>query len=169
MNNIKKINFWRVVLSAIPIGLVSLIFGINYYITTPSTIEEFVVSDGIPKKFGTVTINSSGSTFFVYFIQLGEARYNTIYGKERDLLISKFPHYGNETIQIWHKKGEFGIRQLVAGENVLIEYHPPYWIAYVFFGFGLILLVSSGFYLVRHPEDLFGGDKEKFKKFWKDW
>ncbi|MFA8435133.1 MAG: hypothetical protein ACEPOZ_11505 [Marinifilaceae bacterium] len=169
MSKIKMINYWRAVFTAVPLGIASLVIGINKFVSIPATIDDLVVVKGIPKSFGTTTIKSSHNTFNVYYIQIGPSKYRTIYGKERDLLVTVFPTYKNEEVKIWHNKGEYRIRKLAVGEKVLIEYHPPYWIAHVFFCFGLVLLISSIVHIIKHPEDMVGGDKEKFKKFWDDW
>lgn len=165
MGLIKKYSYLRTLFVGIPFGIASLVVGINQFKNTPSSTSELENIKSKVQSFGIKSIydKNAETNFQVFYIKLDNYdEFYTAIGKQKTLLKNTLPRRlkGNKEVTVWHKKQSRYIEQLSVGDELLIKYSSPYWVAHFFTWLGVITLVSGGIYLIRHPEDLAAGNKK---------
>ncbi|MRT94144.1 hypothetical protein [Ancylomarina sp. 16SWW S1-10-2] len=180
MSFIKKYSYLRALFVGVPFGISCIIGGIRVYNET-AEFEDLIMEEGIIYNIESKIIEEGERIYdFVELTLADGSKYSS--GEYKNDILSFFAEkpyknkiikynneilsfpikelYKNKTIKIWHEERQDNIRQLSVGEEVLIEYSAPYWMAYFFFLLGVITLVSALIYVIKHPED-YTGEKKK--------
>jgi hypothetical protein len=160
-----RTSYIRAIFRTLPFGLAALYFGITGLITS---------EESLPKYSGRVQDVYMGQVFdevidkYTKTLQLkienGEKFKTTI---TEYINIIKNNIAVGDTIVVWTGKDNNEIYKLVCNNNLLIPYDPTTWVDIFFLVIGIIYSVLAIGYLITTPEDLWGGDKEKMRAWFK--
>ena len=74
-------------------------------------------------------------------------------------MIENHPYSVGDSIMVWTKPNNVYIKQLTANKKMVMNYQPPYWMAWFFTLAGIVFTVMSLFYLIKYSSDYFGEKK----------
>lgn len=161
---INKYRYLQAILIGLPIGLISLYFGVKNIVDIKQDIEDYPYTSGNVDSIYVEFLYISKSAEYpreVLCLKVNENVYYLTYGKHR-LLINKYLAVG-DTICLWFQEKSTGnkkIKGIKKDEKDIIKYEPGgYWVGIVFIIWGLFWVIVSGLYIFKHPEDLLGGEE----------
>lgn len=162
---INKYRYLQAIFIGLPMGFISLYFGVKNIVDIKQDIGDYPYTSGIVDSIYVDFLNISKSAEYpseALCIKVKESAYYLTYGKHR-LLINRYLAAG-DTISLWYQEKDTGnkkIKGIKKGEKDIIKYEPGgYWVGIVFILWGLFWTIISGLYIVKHPEDLTGGKKD---------
>ncbi|ALO13814.1 hypothetical protein L21SP5_00132 [Salinivirga cyanobacteriivorans] len=165
MKYIKKYSYLHTAFIGIPTGLAFLIGGIVYFYKAPMDVNDLKKIEGVIISAGLKTYYENNQKYSHFLVELDKyGVYKSVYGKHIEKLVN-IPRdsFFNKDVDLWVSHNDDIIRQLQFDNQNIIKFTPRYWIGHVFLWFGLITLISSIIYVIKHPEDLTGKKKEKPK------
>jgi len=164
MGYIKKYSYLRALFIGVPFGISCFIGGIMLFIEIPEDVSKLNMYKGEIISYGMKDIydKEAREDFNVFYVDVQDKEFYTELGRNIDILKRDLPilFKRSKNIIVWCEEDSFYIEQLQIGENLLIEYTPPYWMAHFFLWLGVITLASALIYVIKHPEDLTGKKKK---------
>ncbi len=156
-----KAIFW-----GLPMGILSLYYGGKALTDIKQDVNDYSYTHGVVDSIYDarikISINSKRLSNTV-MVQLNDSNFYVMSANDISAVINSLNTM--DTISVWYQVRETGNKKIKAiqrGEESIIKYEPGgYWVGILFMLWGLFWLVISVLYVVKHPEDLFGGKKEK--------
>jgi hypothetical protein len=160
-----RTSYLRALLILLPFGLIGLYFGITGLIEKESDLVKYegVISRA---KVDNMYDNLVEKYSKAYQIELKgvEPIFRTYITKHIEVLEPSV-NIGDK-VTLWTRKNSHEIIKLEFNDKLLIPFNPTTWMDILILIIGIIFSTLSVAYLIKHPEDLWGGDKEKMKKWW---
>jgi len=168
-STLQKSRYLRALFSTLPFGVLALVFSFKSFINTPKVNDlNYVKSMVIDYKLDKFRFENLGNTTeAVYFSveKYDKTLFTYIGSYKRRLLLIEPKH---KVIEFWFaKNGE--ILQAKLNGSFVFEYQRIGYLMLGFALFGAFCVVVSLIYLIKSPEELYGGNKEKAKGFWDPW
>lgn len=162
-----RTSYLRAIFGILPFGIGAVVFGLADIKNTPT--EDVLISrTGVVVHMGEKRIVSdiSKSRMDALVITLEEKDFYAGVKRHQEVLLENINK--GDTVIFWHRPEGRQIVKASKSDTLLIPYKRVgnWMIGLVVFGF--VCIISSVLYIVTTPEDLWGGDKEKMRKFFKD-
>ena len=149
------------ILSALPIGIFLMFFGIKGVSITESKLH---------KSTGYVKVMSTKGISLVIKLNNSTINFNTAIPEHVELIKENIRIGDKITIYRINGKHELNyIEKLVKDGEVLIEFKKALLVPLISLFLGLIILIAAIVYLIQNPSDFFGGDKNKMEDFVDPW
>lgn len=163
MSIFRKSGYLRVLFVGLPFGIGALIVGIPMFNEIPETPNDLEVHKGLLSSFGDTTYYSQAVDLerSLFYVKFDDKAYYTDSRKEREI-VENYNYSIGDTIKVWTKPNGVYIKQLTANNQMVLNYQPPYWMAWFFTLAGAILIAMSLFYLIKYSSDYFGEKKTDF-------
>ncbi|MGM0582971.1 MAG: hypothetical protein ACQETL_20005 [Bacteroidota bacterium] len=160
MSIFKKTGYLRVLFVGLPFGIGALIVGIPMFKEIPKIPNDLEFHKGVLSSFGDTTYYDKeiDLEFETFYIRLNSNTYFTDRRKEREVIESHNYSVG-DTVTVWTEPDDVYIKQLVANNQMVMNYQPPYWMAWFFTLAGIVFTTMSLFYLIKYSSDYFGSQK----------
>lgn len=160
-----RTSYLRALLILLPFGLTGLYFGITGLLEKESDLHHFegIVSETRLRPMYNDNIEKYMEAYQIE-IEGIEPIFHTFIAKH----IETLNHALNvgDTISIWTREKNYRIVKLKREEELLLTFNPTTWMDILILIIGIVFTTLSVAYLIKHPEDLWGGDKEKMKRWW---
>ncbi len=162
MNIFKKTGYLRVLFVGLPFGIGALIVGIPMFNKIPERPNDLEVHNGVLSLFGDTIYYSEAVDLEreVYFIKVDNKVFYTDRRKEREV-IESYSYTVGDSVTIWTEPDGVYIKQLIVNNQMVMNYQPPYWMAWFFTLAGIVFAAMSLFYLIKYSSDYFGEKKNK--------
>jgi hypothetical protein len=158
MSIFKKTGYLRALFVGLPFGVVSLFGGIVQFNNIPESVENLELQTGNIIDYGMTEYYDKGVDVHrdVYFFEIDSlGEFYSDLNDHTELLKSIEKEWINSYAEIWIKENNPYIKQLRIDNNLIIEYKPPYWMAWTFTLIGILFTTMSIFYLIRYSSDYF--------------
>ncbi len=160
MSIFKKTGYLRVLFVGLSFGIGALIVGIPMFNKIPETPNDLEVHKGILSSFGDTTYYDNGIDleFETFYVKINDKAFYTEKRSVR-VIIEIYNYSIGDTIIVWTERDDLYIKQLTANNQMVMNYQPPYWMAWFFTLAGVIFTAMSLFYLIKYSSDYFGEKK----------
>lgn len=143
-------------------GIILVFFGIKWQMETPKVqelnkitgiVENAEIKNEVSKNSGENTVRSR-----LYFKNVEKG---FLFNKPKDYYLFKSNVEYSDTVSVWLSAQTKVIVQISKGESIILKYKRFHFSLFIVVLFGVIMVVVSGFYIVKHPEDLTGKKKKE--------
>lgn len=172
MSIFNRTRYLRTLFIILPFGLLAMFYGIKAQFDLPKE-EELIKKSGIVLRTGVKKEYSDIYETVVNTEQLFLENHSNYYNfnRKKDYELFKKSFNKGEKVTIWlNPKSELKtIRQFSKNGKVLLRYHRIDIAHLILAGFGFIAIIISLIYAFKHPEDFWGGDKDRMNKDMNPW
>ena len=159
-----RTSFLRAIFVILPIGIYCLYSGVNGLFTTEEDLNKYtgIIKDIYIGETYDEVIEEYNKAFQIK-LKNNKKNLKTFVGNHIDTLKNTI-NKGDKVV-IWTNSDNLEIRQLKRNQKAIIKYDRAIFVYVLFLIIGLIFTTIAIGYLINHPEDLWGGDKEKMKQW----
>lgn len=150
--------FWTL-FSGLPFGIVSFIMGISLFFNTIRDADDLHLHNGKIIDYGVKevyheSIDARGEDFFLK-LRHGYEFYSEL-GSQKEKLIEYFrgKHLIGHSATIWIERDGTFIKQLAIDDQVVMEYQPPWWNAWIFTIMGILVTIGAILYIKNNAADI---------------
>ena len=168
-STLQKTRYLRALSRTLPFGVLSLVFGLFFLFKAPQ-IDDFIYLKECVKDVETkMYFNPKTKTRVeALFLSIGREKMDvfTQVSRHKKKILEILP--SNHEFELWIDD-EGRIRQAKHNGIILFKYKRFNILIFIYTIFGALCVIVSLIYLIKSPEELYGGDKEKAKGFWDPW
>lgn len=165
MSIFDRTSYFRALFVLLPFGITGLYFGISGLIEKESNLDKY---EGIVSYVHSGYLYSKLTDGFTkaYQIRIEEIDeiFRTHITKHMEILEPSLS--AGDRITLWTRDDSLGIVKLQRNEELLIPFNSTTCMDLLILLIGIVFTSLSIIYIIKHPEDLWGGDKEKMKRWW---
>jgi len=165
MSIFDRTSYLRALFVLLPFGIVFLFFGIRGLAERETDLVQY--NGVINNVYLGIRYNENIDEYMeAIHIEIvdNESIFRTYIAKH----IERLKHSINkgDTVTLWTRSQNYRIVKLQRGEELLIPFNSTTWMDLFILLIGIVFTLLSVVYIIKHPEDLWGGDKEKMKRWW---
>lgn len=164
---LQRTSYLRAIFGILPFGIGAVVLGLTDIRNRP-TEDELISRTGIVEFIGEKKVVSdiSKSRMNALVITVDDKDFYTIVKRHQKTLIENINE--GDSVIFWHRPEGSQIVKARRSDALFIPYKRVGNLMIGLVVFGFMCIISSVLYIVTTPEDLWGGDKEKMRKFFKD-
>jgi hypothetical protein len=154
-----RYTYYWTIFSGLPFGVVSFIIGISLFFTTIREADDLDIHSGKIIGYGVKevyheSIDARGEDFFLK-LRHGHEFYSEL-GSQKEKLIEYFraKRLVGHSTTVWIKRGDTSIKQLAVDGQVVMEYQPPWWNAWIFTIMGILVTTGAILYIKNNAADI---------------
>ncbi|MGM0532685.1 MAG: hypothetical protein ACQER7_15155 [Bacteroidota bacterium] len=154
-----RYTFYWTLFTGLPFGIVSFIMGISLFFTTTREADDLDIHKGKIIDYGVKevyheSIDARGEDFFLK-LRHGYEFYSEL-GSQKEELIEYFSGkqlVGHSTT-VWIERDGTFIKQLAVDDQVVMEFQPPWWNAWIFTIMGILVTTGAILYIKNNAADI---------------
>lgn len=162
MSAINKYRYIQAILIGLPMGFLALFYGTqSFYREINDTLKNYKESTGIITQLkDTLLFDTENDSYYdVTKIALDNTTFFTRITTKRSQIKSRLNLY--DTITIYFEEEDINeIKAIYSEYSFIVPFKKSYWVGIFFILWGLFWTIISILYVIKHPEDLKGGNKK---------